>query len=190
MDNIIVIGGTSGLGYSTGLRLAEKGHNVILAGRSKPKNLGKCLYKSIDVTSESSVKDFFLGKEIKHIDALIYSAGISSKRKSIADFNQASYEKVHDVNVLGALLTFKYSFKYLKKSKGKVVVINSIAGRSFSKHSGIEYTVTKNGLSGVVKHLAMDWAQDGILINSIFPSMLDTPMLRKALSKKKIEDIL
>ena len=74
-------------------------------------------------------------------------------------------------------MTFKYAFHSLKDSKGKVVVVNSIASRTGSKLSGFEYTTSKAGLSGLVKQLAVDWAVDGVLINSVFPSMVGTPML-------------
>ena len=189
MESVLIIGGTSGLGYSTGLNLADKGYRVTLAGRTRPKNLGKASYKFIDVTDELSIKDFFSSKEVKPINSIIYSAGVSAKRKPINQFAQKSYENVLNVNMLGALLVFKYAHKYLKKTKGRVLVINSVAARSYSKYSGIEYTISKSGLSGVVRHLATEWSEDGILINSIFPSMIDTPMLRKALSQKQIEKI-
>jgi len=189
MNNIIVIGGTSGLGHEVGLKLLDKGYEVTLAGRNKPKTLKSARYKFIDVTDETCVKKFFQDKEITSIDGIIYSAGISSKKKSINRFDQNIYKRTSDVNLLGAILTLKYGYKFLKKSKGRVVIINSLAARSSSKFSGIEYTVTKSGLSGMVKHLALDWASDNVLINSIFPSMIDTPMLRKALSKEELKNL-
>jgi NAD(P)-dependent dehydrogenase (short-subunit alcohol dehydrogenase family) len=189
MNSVLIIGGTSGLGYSTGLNLAERGYKVTLAGRSRPKKLGKASYKFIDVTDELSIKDFFSSGEVEPINSIIYSAGVSAQRRPINQFAQQSYNNVLDVNLLGALLVFKYAHKYLKKTKGRVLVINSVAARSYSKYSGIEYSISKSGLSGAVRHLAVEWSEDGILINSIFPSMMDTAMLRKALSKKHIEGI-
>jgi len=76
-------------------------------------------------------------------------------------------------------LTFKYAYRFLKDTKGKAVIVNSIASRTYSKFSGFEYTVTKAGLSGLVKQLAVDWAKDMVLINSINPSMVETPMLKE-----------
>ena len=57
------------------------------------------------------------------------------------------------------------------------MVVNSLASRVSSKYSGVEYTVSKSALTGLVKQLAMDFAPDNVLINSIFPSMTATPML-------------
>ena len=66
-----------------------------------------------------------------------------------------------------------------------MVIVNSYASRTYSKYSGFEYTVTKSGLSGLVKQLSIEWAKNNILINSIFPSMVNTPMLLNNLSKKE-----
>ena len=115
---------------------------------------------------------FFLSIRPNHIDSVIYSAGITSNKKNIQKFNTSEYHKVHDVNILGAILTLKYAYPLLKKTKGKVVIISSLASRSYSKLSGFEYTVTKAGLSGLVKQLAIEWSKDGILINTIFPGMV------------------
>lgn len=181
---IIIIGGTSGLGLATGKSLSKKGYEVIVAGRTEPKDIGPASYRFIDVTDELSIKNFFDKEEIVSIDGLIYSAGIAVKRTPISDFNRETYLNVHDVNLLGALMVFKYCYSFLKLSQGKVVVVNSLAARTYSQFSGFEYTITKSALSGMVRHLAMDWAEDNILINSIFPSMVDTPMLRQAVSNE------
>ena len=86
-------------------------------------------------------------------------------------------------------MTFKHSYHLLKKAKGRAVVISSFASRTYSQFSGFEYTVTKTGLSGLVKQLAIEWASDGVLINTVFPSMVDTPMLRKNVSQSILESM-
>ena len=77
----------------------------------------------------------------------------------------------------------------LKKAKGRVVVVSSIASRTYSQLSGFEYTVTKAGLSGLVRQLAMEWANDTVLINTIFPSMVETPMLSENVAPSVLESI-
>ena len=187
--NVIIIGGTSGLGLTAGITLSKKGYEVIIAGRSEPRINKSLSYKHIDVTNEISIKDFFNSLDISQMDSLIYSAGITTKKKSIEHFDQEEYRKINDVNLVGAFLTLKYAYKHLKKNRGRVVIVNSLASRTFSQFSGFEYTATKSGLSGMVKQLSVEWAKDNILINSIFPSMIDTPMLRENLSEEEIISI-
>jgi len=175
--NVIIIGGTSGIGLDTAIYLRDLGYKVVIGSRNKIEEITGIDYVKIDVTDELSIKQFFNAIPFKKIDSVIYSTGIASTKKNIQDFDKNEYMKIHDVNLLGAILTFKYAFHSLKDSKGKVVVVNSIASRTGSKLSGFEYTTSKAGLSGLVKQLAVDWAVDGVLINSVFPSMVGTPML-------------
>src|SRR3990167_2502486 len=184
--NIVIIGGTSGIGLATAKHLSETGYEVTVAGRTMPESLGKIVYQYIDVTRENSILDFFLGKQL---DAIIYSAGVAAKKKPIQEFNVDEYLHIHNVNLLGAILTLKYAYPLLKRSKGKVVVVNSVAARSHSKLSGFEYTITKSGLCGLVKQLAVDWAVDGIAVNSVFPSMVETPMLKNNVDSEILNTI-
>jgi NAD(P)-dependent dehydrogenase (short-subunit alcohol dehydrogenase family) len=176
--NVVIIGGTSGIGLHTAKYLRKNGYEVLVAGR-KPLKAEGINYLQIDVTDESSIKQFFNSIPFKNIDSIIYSAGITTPQKNIQNFDKDEYMRVHDVNLLGAILTFKYAYRFLKETKGNVVVVNSIASRTFSKFSGFEYTVSKAGLSGLVRQLSVEWAKDMVLINSINPSMVETPMLKE-----------
>lgn len=187
--NVIIIGGTSGIGLETAHYLRENNYNVLLGSRSNVEGGSYFAFQNVDVTNESSVEDFFLKNQFDTIDSLVYSAGITTAKKDIVNFNEKEYRKIHDVNLLGAILILKYSFPYLKKTTGRVVIVNSIAARTFSQFSGFEYTVTKAGLSGMVKQLAVEWANDGVLINSIFPSMVGTPMLYNNVSGSVLKNI-
>lgn len=189
VKNSVIIGGTSGIGLETARYLKDLGYDVIVGGRSKLRNEVGIACESIDVTNESSVERFFSSISVDHIDSIIYSAGITTNKKDIQDFEVDEYRKVHDVNLLGAILTLKYAFPLLKKAKGKVVIISSLASRTYSQFSGFEYTVTKAGLSGLVKQLAIEWANEGILINTIFPGMVETPMLRENVHLSVLESI-
>ena len=92
--------------------------------------------------------------------------------------------------MLGAIYILKYSYKKLKKAKGKVTIINSMASKKSSLLSGLEYTVSKSGLSGLVKHLSLEWASDKIFINSVYPSMTKTRMLPSNRDYKKIIELI
>jgi NAD(P)-dependent dehydrogenase (short-subunit alcohol dehydrogenase family) len=187
--NIIIIGGSSGIGLYTASHLNGLGYKVLVGSRNHIKEDIDVDYLKIDVTDETSIKNFFNSMPFKIVDSIIYTAGITIPQKNIQNFDKNEYMKVHDVNLLGAILTFKYAYPFLKDSKGKAVIVNSIASRTYSKLSGFEYTVTKAGLSGLVKQLAVEWAADGVLINTVYPSMVETPMLLKNIKPSSIESI-
>jgi len=184
---IVIIGGTSGIGLETAKYLKKQKYKVIVSGRSEIK-IKDIEYKYIDLNNEKSVKDFFYS--INTLDGLIYSAGITTSKKRIEEFDIDIFNNIMDINVKGLLLCLKYSYKLLKQSQGKIVVVNSLAGRTYSQFSGLEYTLSKSALSGVVKHLSIDFAKDNVLINSIFPSMTQTPMLIKNTKKKFLEKVV
>ena len=77
----------------------------------------------------------------------------------------------------------------MKKTKGKVVVINSLAARTYSQFSGIEYTASKAALTGIVRQFSIEWNAHGIFINSVFPSMTLTPMLKDNLNDDEIKKL-
>ena len=187
--NAVVIGGTSGIGLETAKHLQRNNYKVIIGGRKNPETGDNLLFKKVDVTDEESVKLFFSEINLQKIDSIIYSAGTTTELKSIEKFNVDEYLRVHDVNLLGAILTLKYAYPLLKKGKGKVVLISSLASRTYSKLSGFEYTVTKAALSGLVKQLAMEWAGDGVLINLVFPGMVETPMLHENVDESILRKI-
>ena len=83
----------------------------------------------------------------------------------------------------------KVFYPLLKDCSSRVVIVNSIASKKYSEYSGLEYTASKCALSGIVRQLAIEWRQKGIMINSIFPSMTKTPMLSKRLDERQIKNI-
>jgi NAD(P)-dependent dehydrogenase (short-subunit alcohol dehydrogenase family) len=180
-NTILVLGGTSGIGLDTVRYLKSKNYQVISAGRRK--HAGS---KNIDVTDENSVKDFF--SSLSHLDGLVYSVGQTIPKKSILNFKLDEWNNLISVNLTGAILSLKYAYPFLRKSKGKVVIVNSIASRNFSAFSGFEYSSSKAALSGLVKQLSHDWLDDEIFINSVFPSATHTPMLDSVHDQNKIED--
>lgn len=183
---IVIVGGTSGIGYETAKYLMSKGNQVVVAGRNSPKD-NKLEYRFLDVTDEKSIRSFF--HTMDNLKSIIYSAGITAGQKSIVSFDKKVFDNIMGVNVTGLLLCLKYSYELLKSSKGKVVVLNSLACRSYSQFSGVEYTISKTALSGLVKQLAIEFAKDDVIINSVFPGMTATPMLVNNVNKDVLQAV-
>jgi len=187
---VLIIGGTSGIGLETANYLLNKDYEVIICGRReiKSKDLNSI---RVNVKSDESVKELFkkVQNNFRDINGLVFSAGITTQKKSIEDFDEKIWHDVFDTNVTGLLRVLKYFFPSLKKTKGKVAIINSIAARSYSQFSGFEYTISKAALSGLVKQLAFEWINYGIFINSVFPSMTLTPMLKENLGIDGIQKL-
>ena len=189
-NRVIIIGGTSGIGLVTAQYLKNKGYVPIVAGRRSVDLEGIETCK-VDVCSEESVAELFNVslKQYDDINALVYAVGIASPRKSIEGFDKDSWDNIITTNVTGVLLTLKYSFAVLKRNRGRVVIVNSLASRRYSELSGMEYTASKAALGGLVRQLSIEWASDNVLINSVYPGMTMTPMLTENVSKSKLKEI-
>ena len=187
---VLVLGGSSGIGLETAYYLNRLGYEVYIASRNRPKNCD-LNFVCVDIDNESSVKELFgyFRKNKINIYALVYSIGITKEKGHIKDFDIEVFNKIISTNVTGALLSMKYAYDFLKDTQGRVVIINSLAARTFSQFSGIEYTISKAALSGLVKQLSQEWIDDKILVNSVYPSMTKTDMLTNTLSKKELKDL-
>jgi 3-oxoacyl-[acyl-carrier protein] reductase len=143
------------------------------------------------VNSDKSVKDLYniVQKKFGEINSLVFAAGITTNKKHIEDFDEKIWNEVIDTNVTGLLRVLKHFFPSLMKTKGRIAVVNSIASKKSSPFSGFEYTISKAALSGLVKQLAVEWAKYNIYINSVFPSMTLTPMLKKNLDNNEIKTL-
>ena len=189
-NRVVIIGGTSGIGLATAHYLKEKGYKIIVAGRRSLSLKGIETFE-VDIRTEKSIKKLFHVSLANYsdINSLIFAAGITTSQKSIDKFDKDLWNDIVATNVTGALLTLKYSYPVLKKNRGRVVVVNSLAARQYSKLSGVEYTVSKAALGGLVRQLSVEWAPDNILINSVYPGMTMTPMLKENVSEKRLEKV-
>ena len=188
---VLVLGGTSGIGLATAKFLQNTKCNIWVAGRDITRGEVEDI-KTIqcDVLSESSVEDCLETVSKSGLLAgLVYSVGITVPKRSIGEFDAQTWLNVVNTNVTGLLLVLKYAFPHLMQAKGSVVVVNSLAGRTYSKSSGVEYTASKAALGGVVRHLAMDWAKKGVRINSVYPGPVDSPMLRNNVLEEDIQTL-
>jgi len=190
-DVVLIIGGTTGIGFETASLLSTSNQwKVVVCGLEKVKSK-RFVSLQVDIRSAIAVKNLYdeVINKFGDIYGLVYCAGITTNIKPIEQFDEVIWNGIIDTNVTGFLRVIKNFHKSLVETTGRVVVVNSIAGKTYSKYSGFEYTASKAALSGIVRQIAMEWSDEGILINSVFPSMTLTPMLRNNLSSEEIEQL-
>ena len=108
---VLIIGGTSGIGLETANYLLTKDYKVIICGRRDTK-INRLSSIKVNVKSDDSVNELF--NKVKNtfgsINAMVFSAGITSPKKSIVDFDEKICQDVFDTNVTGLLRVLKYFF--------------------------------------------------------------------------------
>lgn len=172
--NIVIVGGNSGIGQATAKILKEQGANLFLYSKSGDGT--EALDTSRDFETMPNLPE--------SIDGVVYCPGtINLKpfhRISIADFQQEL-----EVNFLGAVRVLQACMKGLKKSgNGSVVLFSTVAvqtGMGF--HAGI--SSAKGAVEGLTRSLAAEWAPSHIRVNSIAPSLTDTPLASALLSSEE-----
>jgi NAD(P)-dependent dehydrogenase (short-subunit alcohol dehydrogenase family) len=178
--NIVIIGGNSGIGKAIAADLSSKGTNLFLYSKSGDGTT------ALDISSDFDV----IPNLPEVIDGLVYCPGtINLKpfhRISISDF-----QKEMDINFFGAVRVLQACLKGLKKSdSASVVLFSTVAvqtGMGF--HSGI--ASAKGAIEGLSRSLAAEWAPNKIRVNTIAPSLTDTPLASNLLStpeKKESSD--
>lgn len=194
----IVTGASKGIGEATAEMLARKGYITYFVSRAGNPSKCQLLTKEgfeahslqYDLSDEKNVQKLVKDIEAKHgqIDALVNCAGIVTKGK-IEDISLDSWKNVMGSNVTSAFLLCKYIVPLMKQKKyGKIVNVSSIAGRSKSMLSGIDYVTSKAALIGFTRQLSYEVAPFNINVNCVAPAQTDTEMLWSVLPKEKRAD--
>ncbi len=182
----LVTGGSRGLGRDIAAAMAEKGARVMICGR-KQENLDQALEDfrqmglevsahAANVGKSDQVSALFKSVEAKFgsLDILVNNVGMNILTASVAEADEALWDKILETNLKGSFLTSKEAVGLMKKSgAGKIINISSIAARKAAMGMGI-YCVAKAGLEMLTKVMAVELAKSHINVNAVAPAMIKT----------------
>ena len=146
-------------------------------------NGGSAMFKKVDVSKFSDVQT---AVEAAHaafgrFDSLVVSAGIQRYGTAVTT-DDAQWDEVLNVNLRGAWNAAKSAIPFIKQAGGGTIVNISSVQALASQQNVLAYTVSKHGLLGLSRSMAMDFAKDNIRVNAVCPGTVDTPMLKWAAS--------
>ena len=184
----IITGGASGIGFATGKLFVQKDAQVLLVDSNEDAlqdamasiDNNKASYVVADVTQPEQVQNYTRTAVERYggIDVFINNAGIEGETKPIPEYSIETFDKVMAVNVRGVWLGLKYVIpEMIKVGGGSIVITSSTAGvRGDPTMSA--YVASKHGVIGLMRSAAQEGAPDGIRINTVNPSPVETRMMR------------
>ena len=198
----LITGSDSGIGLETAKALAEEGCKIILTDRtddqldaSKKKILdvvesAKVFCKTCDITDNNDVKSLaeYAQKEFGGIDILVNSAGARGAAGDFLELTDDDWHETIDVDLMGAVRICRAFIPQLKKKGwGRIVLIASEnAFQPYEEES--PYNACKAAIINLSKCLSRSYGKDGILVNSVSPAYIETPMtdaMMEELAKEK-----
>jgi glucose 1-dehydrogenase len=196
--NVLVTGGTSGIGQAIAVRFAEYGANVAINYLRQPEEatdteeqVHACVRKVRqvgvrdvlvrgDVSKEEDVVAMVdqATSELGGLDVLVNNAGIQISRPS-HELSSADFEKVLAVNLRGAFMCARQAIRhFLAEEKPGVIINISSVHQIIPKPDYLGYSVSKGGMQNLTRTLALEYAGRGVRVNGIGPGATVTPINR------------
>ncbi len=196
----LVTGAGSGIGLGVAQRLAADGHAVALvdldgaAARTAADALGaqgcRAVACEADVADRSVLERVFatVREELGPVTIVVTSAGVEAF-DPIAEITPERWDRILAVNLTGTFTCMQLAVPDMVAAKwGRIVTISSSSAQSGAPNMA-HYVASKGGVIGLTKAFARELARDGITVNTIPPTIVDTPMAKKGVESGSVPSI-
>lgn len=162
---VFVTGGHGGIGSAVCEKFAREGYEVVAPGS-----------KELDLSDLAAVKNYFAARDGR-FDAVVHCAGYNPPL-SVEDTTIEEFDRTQNINLTSLLEITRVVAPYMKEQKrGRIVGIASLYA-TISRENRVSYACSKHGLVGLIKTLALELGQFGVLCNTVSPGYVDTAMFR------------
>src|SRR3979411_26602 len=186
---ILVVGGSSGIGNGIAQAFRAKGARVHVCGTrasaadytvAEGSHLDGLDYAQLDVSDAKAIENF--KPSFDRLDVLVLAQGAVIYRRG--EFEMAGFRKVLEVNLMSLMACAGKFHAMLSAAKGSLIIVSSTAAYHSTKGNPA-YNASKTGAVGLTRTLGQAWAEDGIRVHGIAPGLVDTKMTKGTPSKHK-----
>lgn len=191
----IVTGGGSGIGRAIAAIFAREGAQVMVCGRTEAalddtvKTIvragGDASYLRCDVSQAAEVKELVLRTVERYgrLNVLVNNAGVRGSIGTVLELTEEEWDRTFAIDAKGAWLCSKYAIPEMKKAgRGSIIMVSSVSAHIGQAKQGC-YNAAKAAQELLMKCMALDFARDGIRVNSICPAWVRTEMNQTQLAE-------
>ena len=175
-QHILITGGSRGIGRAIAEGFAARGAKVLICSRSQ-----ESIDAAVNEMQEAGMSVSGMTcdvSDLEHIDTLINVAGVN-RRQRAETFTAADYDFVLDTNLRGAfLMSLEVGRHMIERRSGTQINIESL--NTWMPLKGVlPYAMSKFGMQGMTRGLALEWGRHGIRVNSLAPGFVLTDLTKK-----------
>jgi glucose 1-dehydrogenase len=196
--NVLVTGGSSGIGQAIAVRFAEQGANVAINYLTQPEEARETeehVHACVAKVQREGVRDMLVRGDVSEeedvvrmlreaidglggVDVLVNNAGIQISRPS-AELSARDFDRVIAVNLRGSFMCAREAIRHFlaEDKRGSIVNVSSVH-QLIPKPSYLGYSASKGGMQNLTRTLALEYAARGIRVNGIGPGATVTPINR------------
>ncbi len=186
MKNVLITGGSRGIGRATALRCAAEGWSIAI-NYTENMQAAKQTITDIcvagtnalairgDIACEQDVMTMFdrAEGELGSIQGVVLNAGILAQTMPLADMSAARLRKMFEINVYGTYLCAREAARRLQPDSA-IVIVSSMASRLGSPFEYVDYAGAKGALDTLTIGLSKELASKGVRVNAVRPGLIDT----------------
>jgi glucose 1-dehydrogenase len=196
--NVLVTGGSSGIGQAIAVRFAEQGANVAINYLTQPEeahDTEEQVHACVRRVQQEGVRDVLVGGDVSSeqdvvrmvgeavdglggLDILVNNAGIQISRPT-EELSSADFDRVLAVNLRGSFMCAREAIRHLlaEGKTGSIVNVSSVH-QLIPKPNYLGYSTSKGGMQNLTRTLALEYAARGIRVNGVGPGATVTPINR------------